>query len=90
MRHNVLTFTIQDGLVSPHEVMSQLFLSPQHPNSLPVLVQMIVREQGRDAFMCWMLRVVGFVLCWISFSLLLQPVCIFLKFIPALFHLCGM
>lgn len=66
-----------------------MFLVLQHSNSLLVL-QMIVREQGRDALMCWIFRAVGFVLCWISFSLILQPVCIFLKVIPALFHLCGM
>jgi hypothetical protein len=40
--------------------------------------------------MTWVIRLVGFVLCWVAFSLLLHPVCIFLKIIPALYHLCGM
>ena len=51
---------------------------------------MVAHEQGKDAAMTWMFRFVCLILCWGAFSLLLGPVCIILKVIPALYHLCGM
>ncbi len=81
---------VQHGLVSPHEVTTQFcLLCLRRLNSMLVL-QMVVREHGRDARLSWIIRAPGFVLCWISISLILQPVCIFLKVMPALGDLCGM
>jgi hypothetical protein len=87
----VLTLFPQDGLVTPHEVTSVTSFHFYRLVSPPVIsAQMVRREQGREEIMTWVIRAVSLVLCWVSFSLLLHPVCIILKVIPALYHLCGM